>query len=570
MREPYPNHRSRMTGRSALLALATIVATPMAMAAAPALVGGTPADGSTGVKRNTTITATFDQPLAAPLAAGALTLTCNGAAIQGSQMAEGSQLLFTPTSPIVAGARCTASIPAGSVRNAAGELNANAFTWTFRTANINRQLTVTRAGAGSGSVLGAREFPPASGRYSIDCGAKCDALVLAGNRYELVATPAVGSSFARWVGCPQPEGDRCIIPSMTRDRQVTARFQSTALPAELSFRTVQTPVNASLFAVAYGKGVLVAGGQGRGGPGQTAEDIKGYYTLMYSTDQGETWQHSAPLQPLNDSVNPRDTHLLWVNFNGSQFLAFEQNYRDPFVSADGINWTRGQRPALSSGESVANVVWCDNRYVAMVRNGTYATSADGLTWASHTGAPIVGGPVSADCLPNGDLLVTARYVQGSQPAAMWTLGANGHTWTALDSPRTLARTSTFEPTGSYKVGFESLAVSVDGRIAAIPRPDGKMFTGPAAIIGSSSDLAVWFRTDGPGMLNRVAWTGSFFEATLFDGSVSRSRNGFAWTPLQPSGVRTMDRANEGGIPFVRIGNRLIVVGAYGQVAVGTP
>lgn len=567
---PIPRTMQPRRRMAALLTSVLLPAAGAALAAGPVVTSVQPIDGSTGVARASTIVATFDQTLSTQAGSNALTLVCDGTPVAGTLSVTGNQLQLTPSALLPSGRQCTASIAAEGVSNPDGQTNAGASTWAFRTIVKTRTLTVTRAGTGSGTVIGAGSLPSLSGRLGIDCGEKCDARVLAGNRYVLEARPVPGSSFARWVGCPQPDGNRCVIPSMDRDREVSARFQPAALPAELSFRTVQTPVTSSLFAVAYGNGVLVAGGEGRSGPGSTAADIKGYYTLMYSTDMGETWQHSAPLQPLNDSVNPRDTHLLWVIFNGSQFLAFEQNYSDPFVSTDGINWTRGQRPVLSSGESVANVVWCGNRYVVLNRAGRYATSADGLTWASHTGSPLLAADVSVGCLPNGDLLVTSRYVPNAQPAAMWTLGANGTTWTALDSTRTLGRASTFEPIGNYNVGFDAMGISPDGRIVAIPRPDGRVYAAPASVIGTS--LTNWFRAadPAPAVFSRVAWTGAFFEATQFDGAVSRSSNGTRWTPMQASGVRTVDRASEGGIPFVRIGNRLVVVGAFGQVAIGTP
>ena len=75
-------------------------------------------------------------------------------------------------------------------------------------------LSVTRAGAGSGTVAGG----------PINCGATCSASVASGTTVTLSATAATGSTFAGWSGDCTGTG-ACVV-SMTAARSVTATFNS--------------------------------------------------------------------------------------------------------------------------------------------------------------------------------------------------------------------------------------------------------------------------------------------------------------------------------------------------------
>lgn len=59
-------------------------------------------------------------------------------------------------------------------------------------------------------------------RGSVDCGSDCSAKVQIGDKVKLVAQPAAGSRFVRWIdGCKQPT-TTCVIPAT--DADVTAEF----------------------------------------------------------------------------------------------------------------------------------------------------------------------------------------------------------------------------------------------------------------------------------------------------------------------------------------------------------
>ncbi len=80
---------------------------------------------------------------------------------------------------------------------------------------VNYALTVTKAGAGSGTVT--------STPSGINCGGTCSASYATGTSVTLTATAASGSAFAGWSGACS--GTAACTVSMTAARAVTADFQ---------------------------------------------------------------------------------------------------------------------------------------------------------------------------------------------------------------------------------------------------------------------------------------------------------------------------------------------------------
>jgi hypothetical protein len=83
---------------------------------------------------------------------------------------------------------------------------------------VNRTLTVTKAGSGSGTVT--------SSPAGIDCGATCSASFLSGAAVTLTATPDAGATFTGWGGDCTGTGP-CVV-TMDQDRAVTATFDTGA------------------------------------------------------------------------------------------------------------------------------------------------------------------------------------------------------------------------------------------------------------------------------------------------------------------------------------------------------
>jgi len=195
----------------------------------PGILSLSPANGSTGVKRGANIVVQFDEPLdPASVVAGVFQLFCDGGAgeIAGSVSylaAPVPSLVFDPADALPTYRNCTAWLLNGGVRDVAGNAVMGSSSWTFRTLRKTRTISVSKLGVGAGTVYGNGVGPAVT--RSIDCGSKCSATVLAGNGYRLTATPAAGSRFVKWQGCPVPNGSVCDIPEVTRDRAVQAVFQ---------------------------------------------------------------------------------------------------------------------------------------------------------------------------------------------------------------------------------------------------------------------------------------------------------------------------------------------------------
>ena len=84
-------------------------------------------------------------------------------------------------------------------------------------------LTVSKAGTGSGTVMGA----------SINCGATCSASFDSGTTVTLTAAAASGSTFGGWGGACTGTSGTCTV-SMTAARTVAATFDTTPTSATLT------------------------------------------------------------------------------------------------------------------------------------------------------------------------------------------------------------------------------------------------------------------------------------------------------------------------------------------------
>ncbi len=104
--------------------------------------------------------------------------------------------------------------------------------WTAAiTPDPTHQLTVTKAGAGAGSVT--------SSPAGIDCGSSCAAMFATGSSVTLTAAPSSGSSFAGWSGACSNGGATCTV-ALDADRSVTATFVTSSVTRSQTAPTVTT------------------------------------------------------------------------------------------------------------------------------------------------------------------------------------------------------------------------------------------------------------------------------------------------------------------------------------------
>jgi len=102
----------------------------------PSVSSTSPANNAKGVAPNTTIIATFSEPLlASSVTADTFTImiTGSGTAITGAVSYSGTTATFTPTSALSYSTSYTATINAGTKKDLAGNLLTTSYTWTFTT-----------------------------------------------------------------------------------------------------------------------------------------------------------------------------------------------------------------------------------------------------------------------------------------------------------------------------------------------------------------------------------------------------------------------------------------------------
>jgi hypothetical protein len=80
---------------------------------------------------------------------------------------------------------------------------------------LNHTLTVTKTGAGSGTITSSPE--------GINCGSDCTESYIINAQVTLTANTAAGSTFEGWSGCDSTNGTACFV-TMDGDKTVTANY----------------------------------------------------------------------------------------------------------------------------------------------------------------------------------------------------------------------------------------------------------------------------------------------------------------------------------------------------------
>ena len=140
----------------------------------------------------------------------------------------------------------------------------------------NPYLEVVKTGKGEGTVV--------SDIGSILCGADCFDSYNPGTVVTLSASPAEGSYFGGWSGCPSANGNQCVV-SVNDDTTVSAKFWGNSIQ-------VMKPV----------KGDVVSSGS-RMTLKWVAPSNANHFTVKYSPDNGATWSILAQ--------NVADVKYLW-------------------------------------------------------------------------------------------------------------------------------------------------------------------------------------------------------------------------------------------------------------------
>lgn len=105
----------------------------------PAVVSTDPANGATGLWLTPAITVTFDEPVVEGTNYTGVELATGGAAVPASKSLSGKVLTLTAPSKLRPGASYTVTLPAGAVKDAAGNETAAAYVFGFTTVSADVQ-----------------------------------------------------------------------------------------------------------------------------------------------------------------------------------------------------------------------------------------------------------------------------------------------------------------------------------------------------------------------------------------------------------------------------------------------
>lgn len=186
-----------------------------------------------------------------------------------------------------------------------------------------------------------------------------------------------------------------------------------------------------------------------------------------------------------------------------------------FTSSDCVNWTQRTMP---SSNTLANVIWANNLFVAVGHSGLIVTSPDGITWTQRT-----SGTTTANLY---DIAWT-----GSQ---FIITGSHGYIRTSTTGLAWIPKAS-----GTTSYGFKGIAYSDSIHVAV---SNGRASTSP--------DGSTWtFRTVAC-LEEDVVWTGSQFVSMNLYRSISTSPDGITWTQtaLNNTALRNLKACcYEGGV-----------------------
>jgi uncharacterized repeat protein (TIGR02543 family) len=218
------------------------VATDTSVTLTAAAATGSTFAGWGGSCSGTTATCTVSMTAARTVTATFNPTTTTTYALTVTKAGTGGGMIMSTPSGIDCGTACSASFPAGTVVTLVADVNtgstfagwggacsgtgactvtmsqARSVSGTFNTTTgTTYALTVTKAGAGSGTVT--------SNPAAINCGATCSTSYNSGTTVTLSAAAATGSAFAGWSGACTGTAATCAV-SMTAARAVTATFNT--------------------------------------------------------------------------------------------------------------------------------------------------------------------------------------------------------------------------------------------------------------------------------------------------------------------------------------------------------
>ncbi|MDR1949389.1 MAG: fibronectin type III domain-containing protein, partial [Spirochaetaceae bacterium] len=195
-------------------------------------------------------------------------------------------------------------------------------------------------------------------------------------------------------------------------------------------------------------------------------------------------------------------------------------------SADGETWTTVTNSGFGT-TAINRVAWGNGKFVAVGATAKMAYSSDGVTWTAIAAA----STTFASSAINGIAWGGGKFVAVGAAAKM-AYSSDGETWTAVGDSQ-FGTTIINSVAWGGSAGSEKF-VAVGG--GAIATPDGK--------IAYSSDGENWTLVTsspfGDALVNRVAWCHDrFIAGTYSTGQLASSSDGENWTLITVSGLSSI-------------------------------
>lgn len=219
--------------------------------------------------------------------------------------------------------------------------------------------------------------------------------------------------------------------------------------------------------------------------------------VIRTSPDGDTWTTRISTEPVTGGLNG-------VTFGGGQYVVVGGGPGSQVMtSPDAVTWTSQSVPLANEFDTLRNVAWGADLYVAVGNNGIVLTSPDGIAWTRQTSIFNTDDRL-LDVAYNGSLWVATGWEAANNFDAYVATSPDGVNWTKRN------RSRFFRPEGIVWNGSQFLAV------------------GPG-VIQTSSDGINWAVMQTTARVTDVAWSGDTFIAVGSDTHVLTSTNGQNWT-----------------------------------------
>jgi len=299
--------------------------------------------------------------------------------------------------------------------------------------------------------------------------------------------------------------------------------------------------SSSIYKIAYGNGIFVAGG-GYGGK------------MAYSSDNGVTWT------AITQSVFTNDISA--IAYGNDKFIAGGPDGKMA-TSPDGKTWTAVADSTFGSSSIILAIAYGNGKFVAGGNagyTGKIATSSDGTNWTAVADTNTIFGanPIGAIAFANGTFV--AGYGSSGREKNGTATSSDGINWTA----------GAVRIFGDNYNGINAIAYG-NGKFVAVG-DRGKIATSTDGLNWTLVDIGTLlfgtFDTDKIGIapISAIAYGNDKFVAGGYIGKMATSSDGTNWTSVEDN---TFDKTKAGILAIAYGNGKFVAGGVSGKITYST-